>query len=79
MRFTWAAISLICSVGCVAAQEMIHVSDVDLPYAACGDMAALRANLTGAPDPSPRSDAILRRLGVRCVGPLAAPRVRQRY
>jgi hypothetical protein len=79
MRFTWAAISVLCSVGSVAAQEMIHVSDVDLPYAACGNMAALRTNLTGAPDPSPRSDAILRRLGVRCVGPLAAPRVRQRY
>jgi hypothetical protein len=35
--------------------------------------------LTGTPDPSPKSDAILRRLGVRCVGPAAAPRVRQRY
>jgi hypothetical protein len=79
MRFTWAAISLLCSLGSAAAQQMIHVSDVDLPYAACGDMTALRANLTGAPDPSPRSDAILRRLGVRCVGPVATPRVRQRY
>jgi hypothetical protein len=79
MRFAWVAISLICSVGSVAAQQVANVSDVDLPYSACGDMAVLRANLTGTPDPSPKSDAILRRLGVRCVGPAGAPRVRQRY
>jgi hypothetical protein len=79
MRFTWAAISLLCSVGALAAQQVATVSDIDLPYSACGDMTALRANLTGTPDPSPKSDAILRRLGVRCVGPAAAPRVRQRY
>ncbi len=78
MRFAWVAISLICSIGAAAAQQVV-VSDVDLPYSACGNMAALRTNLTGTPDPSPRSDAILRRLGVRCVGPVAAPRVRQRY
>lgn len=77
MRFTWAAISLICCVGSAAAQAPF--ADPDLPYWACGNMAALRTNLTGAPDPSPRSDAILRRLGVRCVGPAAAPRIRQRY
>jgi hypothetical protein len=79
MRFTWAAISLICFVGSVAAQQVSQVSEFDLPYSACGDMAMRRANLTGTPDPSPKSDAILRRLGVRCVGPAAAPRVRQRY
>ena len=79
MRFTWAAIFLICSVVVVAAQQVVPVSDIDLPYSACGDMAPLRSNLTGTPDPSPKSDAILRRLGVRCVGPTAAPRVRQRY
>jgi hypothetical protein len=79
MRFTWVAFSLICSVGPVAAQQMATISDVELPYSACGDMAALRNNLTGTPDPSLKSDAILRRLGVRCVGPAAAPRVRQRY
>ena len=79
MRFTWAAISLICSVGSVAAKQVSQVSEFDLPYSACGDMAPLRSNLTGTPDPSPKSDAILRRLGVRCVGPAAAPRVRQRY
>ena len=39
-----------------------------LPYAACGDMATLRANLTGNRDPSPESDARLRALGVRCIG-----------
>jgi hypothetical protein len=79
MRFTWAAISLICSVGSAAAQQVASVSDIDLPYSACGDMAALRVNLTGTPEPSLKSDAILRRLGVRCVGPAVAPRVRQRY
>jgi hypothetical protein len=79
MRFTWAAISLVGFAGSVAAQQMSQVSDIDLPYSACGEMAALRSNLTGTPDPSSRSDAILRRLGVRCVSPAAAPRVRQRY
>ncbi len=39
-----------------------------LPYAACGDMATLRANLTGNREPSPESDARLRALGVRCIG-----------
>ena len=79
MRFIWAAISLVCCVGSVAAQQVAIVSDIDLPYSACGNMTALRTNLTGTPDPSPKSDAVLRRLGVRCVGPAAAPRVRQRY
>jgi hypothetical protein len=79
MHFTWAAFFLLCSVGSVTAQQTVTVPDVDLPYAVCGDMAALRTNLTGAPDPTPRSDAILRRLGVRCVGPTTAPRVRQRF
>jgi hypothetical protein len=79
MRIVFATIALLCLVGSAAAQQVANVSDIDLPYSACGDMAVLRANLTGTPDPSPRSDAILRRLGVRCVGPAAAPRVRQRY
>jgi hypothetical protein len=81
MRFTWAAISLICSLAYAAAQQMAQAppADVELPYWACGDMAALRNNLTGAPDPTPMSDAILRRLGVHCIGPAAAPRIRQRY
>ncbi len=56
MRFTWAAICLICSVGSAAAQQMATISDVELPYAACGDMAALRNNLTGTPR-SPRPGA----------------------
>jgi hypothetical protein len=78
MRIVCAAIALPCLVGSAAAQPQARAADVYLPYAACGDMATLRANLTGTPDPSPQSDAILRRLGVRCVGP-AAPRIRQRY
>ncbi len=78
MRIACAAIALLCLLGSADAQPTALIADVDLPYSACGDMATLRANLTGTPDPSPKSDAILRRLGVRCVGP-AAPRVRQRY
>ena len=77
MRIICPAIALICVVGSAAAQAPF--ADIDLPYSACGDMAALRINLTGAPEPTPKSDAILRRLGVRCVGPVVAPRVRQRY
>src|SRR5208337_4694554 len=38
-----------------------------LPYPACGDMATLRANLTGTSWETPESDAELRALGVRCV------------
>jgi hypothetical protein len=40
----------------------------ELPYAACGDMTSFRANLTGEAAPSPQSDAMLWRLGVRCLG-----------
>ncbi len=49
-----------------------------LPYASCGDMQAVRPNLTGAPLPTPGSDAELRGLGVRCVGE-GYPAVRARY
>jgi len=52
----------------------------ELPYAACGDMAAQRSNLTGAPDPSPSSDAELRARGVRCLGdPVIQAPVRAEY
>jgi hypothetical protein len=54
-----------------------------LPYAACGDMADLRTNLTGNSDLSPQSDAIMRSLGVRCLGegpiPYSATALRARY
>jgi len=43
-------------------------------------MATLRANLTGAPDPTPQSDSILRTLGVRCVADYPPPPpIRARY
>ena len=77
MRIICSAIALLCLAGFAAAQPLAP-AEVNLPYSACGDMAALRANLTGTPDPSPKSDAILHRLGVRCIGP-ASPRVRPRY
>jgi hypothetical protein len=41
-------------------------------------MADLRTNLTGTPYPSAKSDALLRTLGVRCVGDVY-PTVRARY
>ncbi len=54
---------------------------VILPYADCGNMAALRTNLTGGPYPSTASNARLWSLGVRCVGPghYAYAPVRARY
>jgi hypothetical protein len=78
MRIVLAAIALLWLVGSAAAQPHPPAAQVDLPYPACGNMAALRANLTGTPDPTLKSDAVLRRLGVRCVG-AAAPWVRPRY
>jgi hypothetical protein len=78
MRMIFAAIALPCLVSCAAAQPPALANEVNLPYSACGDMAALRSNLTGAPEPSPKSDAILRRLGVRCIGP-REPQLRVRY
>jgi hypothetical protein len=79
MRTIYAAIALSCLIGTTSAQPQAPVAEVDLPYSACGDMAVLRANLTGTPNPTPQSDANLWRLGVRCIGPADAPRVRQRY
>jgi hypothetical protein len=78
MRIVFAAIALLCLVGSAAAQPQASAAEVNLPYSACGDMAVLRANLTGTPDPSRKSDAILRRLGVRCIG-AAPPQIRSRY
>ncbi len=53
---------------------------VSLPYDGCGDMAALRANLTGAPDRTPESDALLKAVGVRCVADYPPPpAIRVRY
>jgi hypothetical protein len=78
MRIACAVIVLPCLVGSATAQPQASAVEVDLPYSACGSMAPLRANLTGSPDRSPRSDAALHRLGVRCIG-LADPRVRPRY
>ena len=77
MRIISPVIALLGLVGSAAAQPQAPTVEVNLPYSACGDMAALRANLTGTPDPSPKSDALLHRLGVRCAG--HAPWVRQHY
>jgi hypothetical protein len=78
MRPISLVIAVLSLVGAAAAQPQAPGPEVNLPYSACGDMAALRANLTGTPDPSPKSDAVLRRLGVRCIG-APAPQVRAHY
>lgn len=78
MRLICAAIALPCLVGAAAAQPPALGPEVPLPYSACGTMAPLRTSLTATPDPSLKSDAILHRLGVRCVGARTAP-VRARY
>ena len=78
MRSISVMIALLGLVGSAAAQSQTPVREVDLPYSACGDMAALRANLTGTPDPSLKSDAVLRRLGVRCIG-ARGPQFRAHY
>jgi len=67
MRMVSAAIFLPCLIGC-AAQPPAPYARAELPYSACGTMADLRSNLTGTPYPSAKSDAILQRLGVRCIG-----------
>jgi hypothetical protein len=42
-------------------------------------MGEFRSNLTGTPYPSARSDAVLRSLGVRCIGDSYPSVVRGRY
>jgi hypothetical protein len=65
---------------CAADPPMPYGRAATLPYAACGDMATLRASLTGAPDVTPESDAILRTLGVRCLAAYPPPpAIRARY
>jgi hypothetical protein len=78
MRMICTAIALPLLVGAAAAQPPALGPEVSLPYPACRTMAPLRTNLSATPDPTARSDAILNRLGVRCVG-AAAPRVRTHY
>jgi len=78
MRLICVTIALLGLAGSAAAQPQTPVGQVNLPYSACGDMATIRANLTGTPYPSLRSDAALRRLGVRCIG-ARAPQFRARY
>lgn len=81
MRTTLAAaLSLTLSACAANPPAAPYNRQATLPYASCGDMAALRANLTGAPDPTFESDGILRALGVRCVGQAPPPpAVRARY
>jgi hypothetical protein len=78
MRIIPAAIVLPFLAGC-AAQPPAPYAQVELPYSACEPMATLRANLTGTPAPSAKSDAVLRRVGVRCVGDVYPSVVRPRY
>jgi hypothetical protein len=77
MRILCSAIFAPCLLGC-AATSPPPASQVMLPYSACGAMAELRNNLTGAPYPSAKSDALLQALGVRCIG-TGYPAVRARF
>ena len=78
MRIASAAIFLPCLIGC-AAQPPAPYAQVDLPYSACEPMSDLRSNLTGAPTRSAKSDALLRKLGVRCIGDVFPALARARY
>ncbi len=78
MRMVSAAIVLPCLIGC-AAQPRTPYAQVELPYSACEPMADLRSNLTGTRYPSAKSDAVLRRLGVRCISEGYPTAVRARY
>ncbi len=81
MRMTMAGLLALSLSACAPSwPPMPYARQPTLPYAACGDMAAIRANLTGAPDATPQSDAILKTLGVRCVaGYPPPPAIRVRY
>jgi hypothetical protein len=79
MRILSAAILSPCLFGCAASPPPAPRSEVLLPYSACGPMAELRSNLTGTPNPSAQSDAVLMSLGVRCIGEGYIPTVRARY
>jgi hypothetical protein len=78
MRVISAAIALPFLAGC-AVQSPAPYAEVELPYSACEPMAALRSNLTGTPNPSAKSDALLRKLGVRCISDGYPALVRARY
>lgn len=78
MRIITAAVILPCVAGCNA-QPPAHYPQAELPYYVCEPMADFRNNLTGTPHPSPKSDAVLHHLGVRCVGEAYQAVVRPRY
>jgi hypothetical protein len=67
MRMVSAVIALPLLAGC-AATPPIRAAQAELPYSACEPMTEFRNNVTGTPYPSAKSDAILRTLGVRCIG-----------
>jgi len=80
MRIASAAIALPCLFGAAeAGQPPAPALEVELPYSGCEPMAGLRSNLTGTPDPSAKSDALLHELGVRCVSDGYRAVVRPRY
>jgi hypothetical protein len=78
MRNISAAIFLPCLIGC-AAQPPAPYAQVELPSSACEPMSDLRNNLTGTPVPSAKSDAVLDRMGVRCIGDGYPAAFRHRY
>jgi hypothetical protein len=73
-----AAIVLPCLAGCAGNPSLPGGNPIELPYSACGPMTDLRNNLTGTSDASPKTDALLHRLGVRCIGE-GPPAIRARF
>ena len=74
MRVPILAVLALALSACAATwPPMPYNLTASLPYEGCGGMAALRANLTGSPDRTPESDAVLKTLGVRCVADYPPP------
>ncbi len=73
-----AAVVLPCLAGC-AVPPRAPYAKVELPYSACEPMDDFRSNLTGTSHPSAKSDAVLHRLGVRCIGEGYPVAVQPRY
>ncbi len=68
MRRVSATFVLPCVIACTAGAPPAPGVPIELSYSACGAMADLRSHLTGGPEPTAESDALLHRLGVRCIG-----------
>ena len=78
MRMASAVIVLPLLAGC-ATTPPVPSAQVELRYSACEPMTEFRNNVTGAPYPSAKSDALPYSLGVRCIGEVYPVVARARY